>query len=370
MSEGFAYGGSVVVSTDGAEILVYDAHDEAPRWRKTLAAPVADVAAVHGEIVAIDAKGRIERFAAAGGEAKARASVDGAPRAIDVSDSGAIAVALAERVVVVDGDAATSIDLAGARALAWDGARLAIGTDGGKVVVLEGDRTIATGDVGDPVRGVARRHGRGWLATAGDRVAGVDAEGRVERLLEVKDGSPSAIACSLDGALAVLKVARNKANVVALGSRETIASIVYAEREIARAAIADDGRFVWIGLVGGDANKIDLDSEDVYRTDPHEGRERRRWIVRAKIDKRARARVKASVKPVAKTPAKRPPKPPAPSSEDRKARQHAASGALEPPQPTGPREPQLPPSPPSARNTILAVLAVTAIIALATLKCG
>src|SRR5262249_19882295 len=154
----------------------------------------------------------------------------GSPRALAVGDD-AIAVALADKIEIVRGDDKRTIAIAGASALAFDGAKLGVGTEDGSLVVIdEADARTTEASLGATVRRVCR-HPRGfWLATAGEKVHRVDDIGEVEVVTRATGKSPRAIACSGDGRMIGIVLDAKTAVVIAYPSRDTILSVIYPER--------------------------------------------------------------------------------------------------------------------------------------------
>jgi hypothetical protein len=361
----FAYGASAVATTDGKELLVYNPDDEAPRWHKTLSANVAHVAVAGEHIIAVDVDGHLAAFRAEDGEEVHSRAVGGPPRAL-AAHSDVVAVALEDRIVVARGKDTRTIMVAGARAVAFDGERIGIGTDEGSFVVVdEGDARTTEAKIGAPVRGVCR-HPRGfWLVSAGDKVHRVDDNGAIDIVTRATGKTPSAITCSGDGRMIGIALDPKTAVAIAYPSCDTILTVSYPERFARKLEFVSGGRFVWIGMDLGDANKIDLDSEDVYRTDPHEGRARNKWLVQVTVAKRARRggeipgpKVDAPAPAPKASPKASPKDPPSEPSEE----VASTTATL--------REPRLPPSSIEQTRIVLGVLAVAVAAALLTLKCG
>jgi hypothetical protein len=359
----FAYGASAVATTDGKELLVYDPSDEAPRWRETLSADVAHVAVSGDRVIAVDADGRLSTYDAKDGEERSMIDV-GAPNAIAASDS-AIALALANEIVIVHGEEKRSVALAGARALAFDGAKIGAGTEDGDVVVIdEADARTTEAKVGAAVRGLCR-HPRGfWLATAADKVYRVDDNGAVEIVTRASGKTPSAITCSGDGRMIGIVLDPKTVVVIAYPSRDTVLSVIYPERRARKIEFVEGGRFVWVGMDLGDANKIDLDNEDVYRTDPHEGRTRNTWLLSVAVERTAR-RGGDIPGPKTGSPDAAPAAPPAAKPVAQRQEEEVPAS-----QTASIREARLPPSPPEKTRIVLGVLAVAVAVALITLRCG
>jgi hypothetical protein len=358
MSSGiFAFGPSAVVCSDGKELLAYAPTDEAPLWKKALSAPVAAVALVGDHVLAIDARGALVRLAADTGVEESKETFVGEPRAIAAGAGAVFAVALEDSVVVVDGDARVTLPIAGAQALAFSAKLLAVGTEAGKLRVVDGEATVAEADLGGAVRGVVRHPGGFWLATAKDTLFRVTDDGEATPFLRASGRAPSAVACSKDGALVAVQTAGGQVTVLAYPSKETLLSATYPERTAVGVALTADARFLWIGIDKGDANKVDLDEHDIYRTDPHPGRARAAWVLKVQIDKGVRARAKAQPAGAAKAKAPAEPivKTPAVATETATPPQAEAPREAEADW-TGAPEPELPPSSAAQKRLVLAVL--------------
>jgi len=344
-----------VLRRQGAARLL--AHRRVPAWKKTRPAKLTHVAIAGDVILALDEAGDLVRFDAESGEEKGKAAFHGGPHALATGPGGVHAVALDDSVEIVDGDARRSIAIKGARSLALSSKLVAIGTEDGKLHVVDGETTTAVGDIGAPVRGVARHPAGFWLATAGDKVHKVDDDGAVATLTRAADCAPSAISISRDGSMIGVVIGPKTAIALAYPSKGTLLSVTYQDRRALGLEFTDDGRFAWVGMDKGDANKIDLENEDVYRTDPHPGRTRTTWLLIAHVDKAVRARAKtAAAEGAAKKPI-------------------VASAASVPPgadgdKPLGRPEPFQPPSLESHKRLVLAVLVLAAALAFLSLKCG
>ncbi len=375
----FAFSPGAVVCVDGKELLVYAAADESPLWKKSLAAPIAAVAFAGDDVLALDARGTLLRLAADSGAELARETFVGEPRAL-AARGDTLAVALEDAVRVAAGAAGARATLAieGAQALAFSAKLLAVGTGAGKLHVVESETTLAVASLDAPIRGVVRHPAGFWLATAKDTVYRVKDDGEATPLFRAVGGDASALACSKDGSLVAVQTDAKKVAVLVYPSGETLLTATYPERAPVGVALTADGRFLWIGLEKGDANKIDLDEQDIYRTDPHPGRARAAWTLRLQLDKAVRARAKAPPPAPAKKPAARSPWPSAQAgasaTSDGKAATATATAAVaiaaEPDALAGPREPELPPSPAADKRVVLAVLVGASVAAALSLFLG
>ena len=359
MSGAFACSPSGIACIDGKELLVYEPADEAPAWKKTRAAKLTHVAIMGDLVLAIDDTGDLVRYDAESGDEIGKTAFHGGAHALAVGAGGVYAVALDESVEIVDGDARRAIAIAGARALALSSKLVAIGTEDGKVHVRDGETTVAVADIGAPIRGLARHPAGFWLATAGDKVFRIGDDGEVATFTRAADCAPSAVSVSRDGSMIGLVIGPKTAIALAYPSKDTLLSVTYQDRKALGVEFTDDGRFAWVGMDKGDANKIDLENEDVYRTDPHPGRTRTTWLLIAHVDKAVRARAKAA------------------AAEGEAKKPGVVSATSQPPpadaaekKPLGRPEPFQPPSPEAHKRLVLAVLVIASALAFLSLKCG
>lgn len=290
----FAYGhdGASLVSSDGAELLVYDGPDEGPLWHRTAPATIVGVGITREAVVAVDEKGHLLACARRTGEVIREIETEIAPRGLCASRAGVVAVFDASRVVIIAADGATStISIPGAAAAALDpeGKRLGVGTDEGDFRVFD----VATGEPLGSARAAAPIKGACWnvrgffLATTGEGVVKVMADGtELQSLFNVgreSAASPSLelgpVSCSEDGALCALRVGARKAAVFDLLDYQLQGAAHY-ERAVGQVDFGPGG-WLGVGLDLGDANKIDVLSNAVCRTDPHPGRPRNTWLLLA-----------------------------------------------------------------------------------------
>ena len=225
----FAFGPSAVVCVEGKELLVYDPDDEAPLWKKSLAAPIAAVAVVGDHVLALDARGTLVRLAVEGGAEEAKETFIGEPRALAARTAESFAVALEDGVVVVTGESRVTLPIDGARALAFSAKLLAIGTEAGTLRIVDGETTIAEAQLGAPIRALVRHPAGLWLATAKDTVFVVKDDGEATPFTRPTGKSLAALACAKDGSLVVLQTDARVVTVVAYPSKETVGTATYPE---------------------------------------------------------------------------------------------------------------------------------------------
>lgn len=290
-SNNFAYdrGGNLIVMGDGSEVLVHAGSDESPLWRKTLDAPIAGVGATSDTVITLDANGQLTFWGGKTGEPADKVDLNGAPRALAVKHDGTCAVALQENVVIINRakeKRTLPVPNAGAVAFSDDGSHLAIGADDGRVRVFpaHGSDPIGSCEVQEPIRSVAWNGNNFWIATAGDRVFRVEADGKSSAQMTRAGGmTPDCVACSADGSLFALRLDPKTVVVLAYPSKDTAATFQYMDRRAVGVAFGPAPYF-GVGLDSGDGNKFNLRTKAVHRTDTHPGRTHNSWLLSVSIE--------------------------------------------------------------------------------------
>ncbi|MCK6591944.1 MAG: hypothetical protein L6Q76_30705 [Polyangiaceae bacterium] len=287
----FAYdrGGNLIVIGDNNEVLVHSGADESPLWRKTLDAVLAGVGATSDAVITLDANGKLTWWSGTSGQESGSVSLNDAPRALATKPDGTCAVALPESILIVNrAQEKRKLLVANAGALAFsdNGSHLAVGTDDGRVRVFpaHGDDPVGSTEVQEPVRSIAWNGNNFWLVTSGDRVFRVEAGGTsCEQITRAGGMTPDCVACSADGSLFALRLDPKTVVVLAYPSKDTAATFQYMDRRAVGLAFGPAPYF-GVGLDSGDANKFNLATKDVHRTDTHPGRTHNRWMLSVSIE--------------------------------------------------------------------------------------
>jgi hypothetical protein len=123
-----------------------------------------------------------------------------------------------------------------------------------------------------------------WLASTGERVFRVARDGSsVARLTQASGYAPLVDAVSRDGSRVALRLNDSTLVVLALPSRDTVATIRYLDRRIVGLAFGP-GNWLGVGMNLGDGNKIDLADGRVHRTDTHPGRQHHSWLLEVSVE--------------------------------------------------------------------------------------
>lgn len=319
--EALAYGpeANVLLVSDGAELLAYDAHTEAPKWQVAFEAPLLSVMFAHPQAlpsartggspwreaaathaaIALDDQGSFHAVDLALGKRLGSVGPFGKPRAAaSCVASGALALAVDDKVLVWRSGHLIETRLAQVTALAFsaDGGTLAVGTAGGDVVMLSLEvragaaspadlqpaapadalvRTFETHGVGAVTDLVAHPSGA-WLCAGANGVFAVTASG-AQRLAKISAG---VLRARFDGPGARLAVQRAERAIVvyAWPGLSVVARIEYTGRPVRGLAFGPED-WLGVGLDFGDGNKIDIVTSATHRTDTAPGRTHRSWTL-------------------------------------------------------------------------------------------
>lgn len=324
MSSGlFAYDpqGRLFVVGCGSELLAHDGQTEAPLWRRDVGEPLVGVGISGDEVIALTELGSIARFGTSGREL-GRLSLGAAARALAVAPGGWIAAAHDERVSVLRrGDlAATEIAQAAVTALAWsaDATKLLLGTRDGSLMELRAPSWSEVGAaiaVGEAIGTMCWSARGGWLVGAADRVLRVERGATDATSVTRASGHViTALATSSDGARFAMQLGDGIIAVLGDPPGETIAQLRYPERRACGVAFGPDP-WLGVGLDTGDANKLDVTTGALHRSDTHPDRTHNSWLVAVTTAADAK-REQAEKQARASAPAKRAPTRPAPIADE------------------------------------------------------
>jgi hypothetical protein len=170
--------GSVIVLSDGAELLVHDGPSEGPLWRRDCGSPLVALGAAAGAVIAVDRNGRVRWFDAQRDHIQATVEADVNTRAAAVAPGGDVLLLAADEVRVLTRDGAGPvIPWPGARLVAWaDDGRFLIADDEGKVGEHDARGVFLRGVKLDPPVAAAAWNTQGfWILASGARLVRWDA---------------------------------------------------------------------------------------------------------------------------------------------------------------------------------------------------
>ena len=280
--------GRIFVVTHDEEILVHDGDSDAPLWREDIGETVAGVAIAGDELIAVGEDGAVRRFTFLHRELP-RGSVGAGVRHVAVSSSGTLASVHEDHVALLRKNDLAPVSLyhRGVTALAWsrDGTKLLLARSKSDsdhaLLFLDG----ANGEpFSDPVVTTARvsaiaASSRGFLVACGDRVVRFTRpEVALEHVTRARDRTITDLACAADGARFALQLERSQVMVLSDPPSETLLDVKYPER-VTNGVAFGPRPWIAIALAGGDANKVNVDTGAMHRSDTHPGRTHHRWFV-------------------------------------------------------------------------------------------
>ena len=277
-----AYGtdGVHLVTADGRLVLVHDGGSEAPLFVHEMPGDVIALATDAGRVVGFDSGGHAVVLDSSG--AVVQRLELGAEASAGAASQGKVAIAGAT-TAVFSGDARHDLHVGAASCVAFsrDGKRIAVGTDSGEVRIFDAATGTPERTVGlpGPARGLAFSVVHGFLVTTKGGIVQISTSGAVGVLCGTGDHGIGTLAVSVDGLFAAARVDDGRIILFEVVKNRPAGVITY-ERETGGVAFGPKG-WLAVALDLGDGNKIDLDTGNVHRTDPHEGRPRNSWLVLA-----------------------------------------------------------------------------------------
>lgn len=278
-----------MVTADEALILAYDSREQSPQWMTPAPSKVLSLTCRANQVFALCEGGTLLELSSQRGEKCSSQTVEGA-REVVLTANGTPALVTPVGVVF---DATT---LQSPNAL-----HVGFSADGAHALVVKADGSLELFDArtGASLKSLAldrpatgawwNPEGRCWLVCAGTHVKNVKADlSGVDIFVSFKEAM---VTLAVD-ATGRFVMARAGTTVLLLGfpNREMVGSLSYFDKAPGQIAF---GPSPWagVGLDGGDANSVNLTQEGVYRTDPHAGRVRNRWMLSVNVDPAQTAKV-------------------------------------------------------------------------------
>jgi hypothetical protein len=276
----------VFVCSDGAEVLAYDARTEGPSWRFAASATVSHLAASSSAVFALSEDGTLARLDASHGRLLGTDSFGTGVRGIALTADERPAVLTRDGVMVDRSLVGTGPTIAAA--FHPDRRHALILREGARLELFDMQRCapLAAARVSAQARAVTWcAAGPAWLVADGSSIElfPLRLEGH-QSWVTVAGQQFEDVLARNDGALVL---ARAGELVLALGfpDRAVYGQIQYLDKTVGQLAFGPE-ELVGIGLNAGDANKIDLATGSVCRSDPHQGRPRNRWMLSVELTPR------------------------------------------------------------------------------------
>jgi hypothetical protein len=283
----YAATGQVIVLADGPELLVYSGANDQGMWKVMCTDILMGVGYTKTHVHAIDGAGLLCTYRLIDGLEQGRIETGASPWGLVVSELGADAIITAGSLVLVrPGGAAETFPLASPRCAAFGagGSRLAVGGAGGALSVID----VATGAVVGAgafpaaIKGVAWRATGQWVVGHGNQLDFVDPESLAVQKSVLVDAPIVRFAISEDGAIAAVQVAESLVRLFELASDTTVGEVEF-QRPLFGLAF---GPATWLGFGfdDGDANRLDVLTGKMTRTQAHPGRAQNAWAMNVRVN--------------------------------------------------------------------------------------
>jgi hypothetical protein len=280
--------GRIFVVTHDEALLVHDGDSEAPLWQETIDETIAGVAIAGDEIVVLGEEGAVRRFTFLHREL-ARASLGGPVRTFAVREDGTIVGAHEDHVSLLRRNDLAAVPLyhRGVTALAWsrDGKRVLVGKSSPEgehqLVLLDGANGEPQGapqTLASAITAIASCP-KGFFVANGDRIQRfTQPDAPLAHVTRAREHVITDVACSAEGTRLAMQIDRSRVLVLDDPPGEALLDVSYPQRVCSGVAFGPRP-WIAIALAGGDANRVNVDTGAMHRSDTHPGRQHNRWLV-------------------------------------------------------------------------------------------
>lgn len=278
--------GSMLVMGDGPELFVFSGANDGPLWRKFTDGVLIGVGANHEFVVTLDSDGRLVQWRGLDGAKQEESTVE-APgvRDLVMRADGTCAVLTKDQVLITSArGGGTTVPAPGVAVVAWGPKQeLAVGSSKGDFQVLDpSGKPLGSCSVGGAISGITWRAPSQWLVATGTRVVLVSADGKIPGV-SVEIGAPvGPVACSEDGAIFAVLAGTQAVAIGELATNRRLGTITY-QRDVSGIGFGQ-GMWLAIGLSDAEANRIDLMTGQLCRTEPHIGMTGGTWAVKVDVE--------------------------------------------------------------------------------------
>lgn len=297
--------GSMILSGDGPELFAHGGVNDAPMWKVFCQGIVVGVGATRNDAFSVEADGRFTSWRGFDG-VKADETFIEEPGVFGmVTASSGISAILAKKAAIVGTPRAPGRTIpfpALAAAAFGPEEALALGSKSGAFEVFDKTgKSVGKCTLGAAITGIAWRAPGQWAVAAGTKVTLVDATGAVPALAVDLQGTVGPVAVSGDGALFAVVVGSQQVAIGEFGQNKVLGTIT-VQRDISGVGFGA-GAWLAIGYDEAEANRVDLTTGQMCRTEAHPGRTAGRWVLKVEVDpmlvRQAVTKVRAGGKAVA-----------------------------------------------------------------------
>lgn len=283
----YARSGQVIALADGPELLIYSGSNDQGMWKVMAPDILMGVGYTKEQVVAVDGAGRLYFHRLIDGLEQGRVDTDSSPWGLVVAPEGDCLLLTAGSILLVRrGQSPVEIPLSSPRHAAFSkgaGRVLVGGADGG-VTLLD----VATGEVvvastlAAPIVAVRWRSTGQWAVAHGSQIDLLDGETLEPQKSLLIDEPIRRFSLSEDGSVAAVQVADGLVKLFELAG-----DLPVGEVEFQRTLYGlEFGPATWLafGFDDGDANRLDVMTGKMTRTQAHIGRGQNAWAMNVRVN--------------------------------------------------------------------------------------
>jgi len=283
----YSKSGNLIVLADGPELLVYSAANDQGLWKTMAEDILLGVGATEEQVLSLDASGRITAYRPVDGQQLFQVETQTSPLTMEVSPDGHCAILEASALCIVrPGVDPLRLAWETPRQVAWgpDSASLGIGGADGTFAAVDPGSGGAWGSqqLGSPITGVCFRPDGTWAVAHGQQISFVSGDGtEITSVLPVA-GAAGEVAISDDGSILAVVVDKQRVQVFELHGNAPVGDITF-QRDVSHLRF---GPKLWLGFGfdDGDANRLDVATGTITRTQAHPGRAQNAWAMNASVN--------------------------------------------------------------------------------------
>ncbi len=283
-----AYDGQFLATAEGSQLLVYDGDSEGPLFMSELDGDVVSIAIDGGHVFALSAHGllrELDEVGATVNESRTQASRG-------VVAAGDRVCVYGPRATLIHGSERRELDVdrVSAAAFSPEGKKLLVCSELGTAHVFDTATAALAGtsSAPGPFAGAAWSAAGHFIATVHAKAGGVGkvdpTNGTVSPLIGTGEYKLDAVSASEDGRFIAVRVEDGRILIFDAARNRPVGNLTYGPPETPGGVAFGPTTWLAVAIGHGDANKVDLSTAAVHRTDPHEGRPRHRWSLLADID--------------------------------------------------------------------------------------
>lgn len=283
----YAASGQVLVLADGPELLVFSGANDQGMWKVMGSDIFMGVGSTATHVHAVDGSGRLLLYRAIDGTEQSRLETRASPMGMEVAEEGQSAILTANAIVIVRyGGEPQEIRLGSPRCARWrpPAEQLAVGGADGQLHILDGatGEIVLTTSFPDPIRSIAWRATGQWAVAHGRQVDFLDPETLEIQKTLLLDEPIQRFTVSDGGGLLAAQVSDELVQLYELASDTNIGEVEF-QRTLYGLAFGP-AHWLAFGFEDGDANRLDVLTGKMTRTQAHAGRAQNAWAMNVRVN--------------------------------------------------------------------------------------